>query len=136
MTTHHRAGRVPIPATAFSHDLRSRGKRPRQENEAHLKFIRTLPCLVCGTRKDVQAAHIRAPSPGYGKRATGMGERPADCWVLPVCAADHCEQHRMAELAFWLARGIVDPFKVALSLFAHTGDDEAAELVIRLARAK
>lgn len=132
-TPTHRAGRIPIPATAFSHDLRSRAKRPRQEMREHLKFIRSLPCLVCGTRKDVQAAHIRAAHAGYGKRSTGAGEKPSDCWVLPVCAEHHAEQHLLPELTFWSNRKI-DPFAVALALFAASGDDERAELIIRKAR--
>jgi hypothetical protein len=39
MTESYRASRVPIPTTAFSRDLRSRKKRPRQEMRDHLKFI-------------------------------------------------------------------------------------------------
>jgi hypothetical protein len=128
----HRAGRIPLHPEAFSHDLRSRSKRPRQENQAHLKFIRGLPCLVCGTRKDIQAAHIRAPSVAYGKRHTGKGEKPSDVWALPVCAEHHRQQHLVNELSFWKCVGI-DPLAIALALFAATGDDERAELVVKLA---
>lgn len=132
MTHPHRAGRIPIHPEAFSHDLRSRHRRPRQENVAHLKFIRALPCLICGTRKDVQAAHVRAPSPGYGKRATGFGERPADHWTLPICSAHHAAQHTGSEMAFWTRYGI-DPFATALALFAATGNEEGGELIVKLA---
>lgn len=132
MTIPHRAARIPLHPEAFSHDLRSRSKRPRQESQAHLKFIRGLPCLVCGTRKRVEAAHIRSGSAAYGKRRTGLGEKPADHFVLPLCAADHDEQHSRNEMAFWTAKGI-DPFAVALALFACSGDDERAELIIKQA---
>jgi hypothetical protein len=126
----HRAGRIPIHPEAFSHDLRSRSKRPRQEMREHLNFIRGLRCLICGTRKDVEAAHIRAASPAYGKRSTGVGEKPSDTFTLPLCRAHHAEQHRCAELTFWKHHNI-DPFAVALSLFAASGDEERAELIIR-----
>ncbi len=130
----HRAGRIPLHPEAFSHDLRSRSKRPRQESQAQLKFIRSLPCLICGTRKNVQAAHIRAPSVAYGKRATGAGEKSSAVWTLPLCAEDHHRQHQGNEMAFWNLYGI-DPLKIALALFAATGDDDRAELIVRNARA-
>lgn len=126
----HRAGRIPLHPEAFSHDLRSRSKRPRQEMREHLAFIRGLPCLVCGTRKGVQAAHIRSGSAAYGKRHTGKGEKPSDCWCLPLCAEHHNDQHRGYELAFWHLK-LIDPFAVALALFAATSDDERAELIIK-----
>jgi hypothetical protein len=127
----NKAARIPIHPEAFSHDLRSRSKRPRQEMREHLKFIRGLPCLLCGTRKDVQAAHIRAASPAYGKRSTGMAEKSNDCWTLPLCREHHSDQHWMRELEFWASYNINDPFAVALGLFAASGDDERAELIIR-----
>jgi hypothetical protein len=133
--THHRAGRIPIPATAFSHDLHGRHKRPRQEMRDHLKFIRGLRCLVCPSRNwlNIQAAHIRAASPAYGKRSTGLAEKSSDQWTLPLCANHHAEQHQGNELAFWARYGI-DPFAVALALFGASGDDEAAELIVRQAQ--
>lgn len=131
----YRAGRVPIHPEAFSRDLRSRGKHPRARSGQHLTFIRTLPCLICGSRRNTQAAHIRAANPIYGKRHTGLGEKPSDRFCLPCCSDCHHEQHQGNELAFWQAHGI-DPFQVAAALFACSGDEEAAELVIRMARAK
>lgn len=128
----HRAGRIPLHPEAFSHDLRSRSKRPRQESQAHLKFMRGLPCLVCGTRKDVLAAHIRSSSSTYGKRSTGMQEKSSDCWTLPLCSGHHEEQHRGNEMDFW-RKYMIDPFAIALALFAATGDDERAELIIKQA---
>jgi hypothetical protein len=133
MTILHRAGRVPIDREAFSRDLGIRRKRPRIENAAHLKFIRSLPCLICGTHRDVQAAHIRAANPHYGKRGTGLGEKSADHWTVPLCVGHHCLQHRSNEMEYWTMQAI-DPFKVALALFASSGDEEAGELIIKEAR--
>jgi hypothetical protein len=133
MSTTIRAGRVPIDPQAFSHDLGLRRKRPRVEAAAHLKFIRSLPCLVCGSRKDTQAAHIRARSPAYGKRGTGKGEKPDDKFTLPLCAEHHRQQHLVNEMRFWNLLG-VDPFALALALFAASGDDDAAEVILREAR--
>lgn len=132
MTNAYRAGRIEIPKTAFSHDLRSRHKRPRQEMRDHLKFIRSLPCLICGTRRNVQAAHIRSASPAYGKRSTGAGEKPDDKFTLPLCAHHHQSQHCLSEMYFWKSHHI-DPFAVALALYGASGDDEAADLIVKQA---
>lgn len=130
----HQAARILAPLTAFAHDLGLRRKRPRIENAQHLKFIRSLPCLVPGcSRRDVEAAHIRMASPAYGKRHTGLAEKPADHWVLPLCLGHHAMQHKVGEQEFWTWAS-VDPFPVALALFACSGDEDAGDLIIREAK--
>ena len=64
---------------------------------AHLKWIRTRFCEAilsggCGGR--VEAAHVRTGTDG------GMGMKPSDCWVIPLCTEHHREQHRIGEAAF------------------------------------
>lgn len=94
-----------------------RQREPRVEDPAHLAYLRTLPCLVCG-RGPSDPAHIRAPAPHYGKRYTGKGEKPDDKWVLPLCRHHHDAQHRESELGWWAGMGIADPFAVAVALYA------------------
>ena len=53
----------------------------------HLAFIRSLPCLVCGSRRNVEAAHF----PG----ARGMGQKRSDFETGPLCRIHHAEQHRI-----------------------------------------
>lgn len=93
-------------------------RQPRIEDAAHLAFVRTLPCLVCGRPGPNDPAHIRAAAPHYGKRYTGMGEKPDDKWVLPLCRSHHDAQHRESELGWWAGMGIPDPFAVAVALYA------------------
>jgi hypothetical protein len=104
-------------------------KRPRIKNEKHLDFIRSLPCVCCGNNIQTEAAHIRMVNQYYGKETTGMQTKPDDKWTLPLCGEHHREQHRGNELAFW-RRYNVDPFILALTLYAHSGDVDTAELVI------
>jgi uncharacterized protein DUF968 len=92
-----------------------RQKQPRQRNEKHLAFIRSLPCCICGDDTGTEAAHIRTGHIGHGKPITGMQEKPSDAWCLPLCNAHHREQHTMAELSFWKKYGI-DPFMLAITL--------------------
>jgi hypothetical protein len=126
------AFRIVTSPEAFTGAQSIKRKRPRVESAAHLKFIRSLPCCVCGSR-NVEAAHIRMASPVHGKRDTGIGQKADDRWTLPLCTAHHREQHEGSEAAFWAAKGI-DPFMLALVLWGSTDDTEAAELAITRAR--
>lgn len=91
-------------------------RQPRVEDPAHLAAIRRLPCIVCRKPGPNDAAHIRSGSLFYNKRRTGFGEKPDDKWTLPLCRADHDEQHRGNELVFWRRHGI-NPFREAIRLY-------------------
>lgn len=125
------AYKIERPATAFA--LSAGKKRPREKHDDHLQFIRQLPCLCCGTRRNIEAAHVRYGDQTYGKRETGAGERPSDIWCVPMCTDHHRAQHAVNERQFWIARGI-DPLKVASAIYALSGDDVAAEMIIAKAR--
>lgn len=124
------------PPTAFSLSPGTK-KRPRDKNDRHLKFIRSLPCAICGTHKHVEAAHLRMGARAYGKPETPMGVRPDDKWSTPLCAFHHRTgpdaQHTMGEEQFW-ARHRINPFILATSLWAASGDDEAADQIITTTR--
>lgn len=126
------ATRILRPATAFSKSPIGKQKRPRRENEAHLKWVRTLPCLLTGKRP-VEAAHIRYPDPRYGKMETGMGQKSHDHWTVPLSPEKHREQHTQNEREFWLKHG-VDPVAVAAALWSSSGDDAVAEIILQEAR--
>jgi hypothetical protein len=111
-----------------------RFRRPREKNDNHLHFIRSLPCASCivaGRTDDTstEAAHLRTGNLEYGKRSTGLAEKPHDMWVLPLCGRCHRAQHSANEINFWANLGI-DPFRLALSLFAASGDHELAHEVL------
>ena len=113
----------------------SRLKRPREEKPDHLTFIRSLPCAVCYGFKcgPSEAAHVRAENLCYAKRNSGLGAKPDDSWAVPLCHAHHMEQHAGNEMNFW-AEYQIDPFILALALWKHTGDLEAALIVLENAR--
>ena len=91
-----------------------RQRQPRKKNAKHLDYIRSLPCAICGGI-DTEAAHIRSGNLGWGKRSTGMAEKPDDKWCVPLCNEHHREQHESSEMAFWHKYGI-DPFMLAITL--------------------
>ena len=69
-------------------------KTPKFRSEKHLKFVRSLPCMVCACMPS-QAAHIRMFTDG------GTSLKPSDHYTVPLCHKCHQEQHRIGELAFW-----------------------------------
>jgi hypothetical protein len=130
--------RIVRPTTAFS-VASTKQRRPREQDPKHLVFIRSLKCCICGIRNP-EAAHIRSSSDVHGKRETGGGEKPSDKWVVPLCRVHHDEQHAAkkrddatSELTWWVSKRI-DPFGLALSLYAHSGDDELAESILNANR--
>lgn len=124
--------RISRPDSAFQ--LSGGGKkRPRQQAGFHLAFIRVLPCLchadgACSG--PIEAAHVRLGALRAGKRATGMAEKPSDCWTLPLCRRHHADQHRHGEAAWWEARRI-DPLATAAFLWIASGDAEAGKEIVR-----
>jgi hypothetical protein len=92
-----------------------RQRQPRERDNKHLDYIRSLPCCICGDDTTVEAAHIRTGALEYGKPYTGKAEKPSDKWTLPVCGVHHREQHTMNEMAFWAKYGI-NPFLLAMTL--------------------
>lgn len=105
-------------------------RRPRQHNEAHLKFVRGLPCIVCLDNTATEAAHVRMADTRADKRMVGLQEKPDDCWTLPLCGDHHRVQHEMTEKKFW-DFGVVDPIFICLALYRVSGDHEAGERIIR-----
>jgi hypothetical protein len=91
-----------------------RQREPRERDERHLDYIRSLACCICGNDTATEAAHIRTASLANGKLHTGMSEKPSDKWSVPLCNKHHREQHSMSEMAFWKKYGI-DPFMLALN---------------------
>jgi hypothetical protein len=127
-----RGYQINRPDTAFSRG-QPRRRRPRQRAEQHLKWVRTLPCVICGKRGNIHAAHLRAASLQFGKFAVGINEKPDDCWTNPLCAEHHLfdeeAQHQGSELEFW-KRHEINPFALALALWRASGDDEVGFLII------
>lgn len=74
----------------------------------HGKWIRSLPCMICGRPRHVAAAHVRKGTDG----ATGV--KPSDFYENPLCDGDldegrffgcHNRQHKMGEVTFWNMHG-------------------------------
>lgn len=123
------AQRIIRPATAFS-VASTKQRRPRERNEQHLAFIRRLNCCICG-KGNPDPAHIRSANAVYGKRETGGAEKASDKWTVPLCRHHHDQQHAAGNELTWWASKRVDPFGLALALYAATGDEEIADGILK-----
>lgn len=103
-------------------------RNPRQKNNGHLDFIRGLPCCVCGDNTSTEAAHVRMPDPTIAKPLTGIAIKPDDKFTVPLCGRHHRAQHQTKERMFWDWWG-TDPVKLALALYAVSGDHELGERI-------
>lgn len=110
-----------------------RQRAPRQKIEAHLQYLRGLPCLVCGNDIETEAAHIRMSDARVAKVNAGVGQKADDFFCVPLCGRHHREQHETgSEPKFWRYIGI-DPILYALRLWSVTGNHEMGCAVIRAA---
>jgi hypothetical protein len=113
--------------------LQRRKLREVTERDAvYLGLVRSCPCLKCGMDPCGEASHCRLQSAAHGKRG-GIGKKPADKWVLPLCAACHRQDndalHQVGEALFWHILGL-DPLLVAERLYAARGDTVAMRAVV------
>jgi hypothetical protein len=101
-------------------------KQKRIRDRAHLNFIKTLPCCMCGAPQS-DPAHIRLGTDG------GTGLKPSDNYVLPLCRPCHQEEHRGSR-TFW-AKAKRDPLGLANALYILTGQETACiEQIVRFRR--
>ena len=101
----------------------------RAKHEAHLRYIRSLPCCICGDNTATEAAHVRMTDRRVGKINPGMGQKPDDSWTVPLCGHHHRDQHLIEEAEFW-GTFQIDPIFLALALWQATGDHETGCRII------
>ncbi len=90
-------------------------RQPRLKTPLFLEAVAGLPSVISG-REPCQACHIRYADIRFNKRSTGKGEKPSDCWVVPMTPIEHAEQNGGNEQMFWYVRGI-DPTAIANELY-------------------
>ena len=85
----------------------------RVRDKAHVKYVSTQPCLVCG-RQPADAHHLRfAQHPALGRKVS-------DEFTVPLCRGHHRELHRCGNEAEWWKNSGVDPLTIASTLWART----------------
>jgi hypothetical protein len=89
------------------------GIERRLRDKAHLMFVATQPCVICG-RQPSQAHHLTFCQ----KR--GLSLKVSDEFTVPLCALHHDGLHRGGpERAWWQTKGI-DPEPIASELWGKS----------------
>jgi hypothetical protein len=127
----HRLAPADAPGTLFKRPAppkrTPRERLPHRNNTDHLEAIRQCPCLACGRDPCGEAAHVR-----MGTHA-GMGRKPEDRWVTPLCRACHADQHEIGELTFWHSLDL-PPLTIAAALYRASPNVEAMRAMVFVAR--
>jgi DNA recombination protein Rad52 len=85
----------------------------RIRDELHLKYIASLPCLVCG-RAPSQAHHLRFA------QSRAMGKKVSDEWVVPLCTIHHRAIHKVGSEEAWWQEHHIDALTEAEKLWRVT----------------
>jgi hypothetical protein len=89
------------------------GAPRRYRDKAHLTFVASQPCLLCG-RCPTDPHHVRFAQ----KRA--LGRKVSDEFTVPLCRSHHRELHRSGREYLWWQNVRIDPLKVARKLWKRT----------------
>jgi hypothetical protein len=85
----------------------------RYRDRAHLEFVSSQPCLLCG-RRPTDAHHLRFAQP------RALGRRVSDEFAVPLCRIHHRVLHSRGDEAAWWKAVKFDPVIVARQLWDYT----------------
>jgi hypothetical protein len=104
---------VQLPAHEPGRLLIERTMRRREP--AHLRFVASQPCLICG-RTPSDAHHLKFAQP------RALGRKVSDEFTVPLCRVHHRQLHHSgSEVRWWEAMvGDVDPLKIAKGLWEES----------------
>ena len=89
------------------------GEPKRLRDKAHLKFVASQPCLICG-RQPADPHHLRFAQP----RAIGM--KVSDEFTVPLCRGHHRQLHQVGNEQGWWEGYKVFPLEIARGLWEQT----------------
>jgi hypothetical protein len=89
------------------------GEPRRYRDKAHLEFVASQPCVICG-RKPSDPHHLR-----FAQRRA-LGRRVSDEFTVPLCRVHHREAHRSRNERAWWRRIGINPLKIAEMLWRKT----------------
>jgi hypothetical protein len=86
------------------------GEPKRIREKAHLRFVASHPCLVCG-RQPADPHHLRFAQP----RALGM--KVSDEFTVPLCREHHRQLHHAGNEVAWWHNVNIKPLPIAKALW-------------------
>ncbi|HEV2161863.1 MAG TPA: DUF968 domain-containing protein, partial [Stellaceae bacterium] len=85
----------------------------RLRDPAHLKYVASLPCLICG-RTPAHAHHLRFA------QLRSLGSKPSDEWTVPLCPIHHRSLHDAGREEEWWQAKEIDAKAEAERLWTET----------------
>jgi DNA recombination protein Rad52 len=85
----------------------------RLRDKAHLKFVASQPCLICG-RQPSDPHHLRFAQP----RALGL--KVSDVFTVPLCRGHHRQLHQAGKEEDWWKTFKVNALEIATSLWEQS----------------
>ncbi len=92
----------------------------RLRDKAHLKFVASQPCLICG-RQPSDPHHLRFAQP----RAIGL--KVSDEFTVPLCRGHHRQLHQAGNELTWWQKLNLKPLEVAKGLWEQTRPKSVTE---------
>ena len=91
----------------------------RLRDKAHLKFVASQSCLVCG-RQPSDPHHLRFA------QARAIGLKVSDEFTVPLCRGHHRELHQAGNEPAWWEKLNIKPLEVANGLWEQTHPSSGA----------
>ena len=89
------------------------GEPKRLRDKAHLKFVASQPCLVCG-RQPCDPHHLRFAQP------RAMGLKVSDEFTVPLCRGHHRQLHQAGNEEAWWENLRINALETAKDLWVQT----------------
>jgi DNA recombination protein Rad52 len=105
----------------------------RLRDKAHLKFVASQPCLICG-RQPSDPHHLRFAQP------RGIGLKVSDEFTVPLCRGHHRQLHQAGNEVAWWENLRIDSVAIAKGLWRQTHtkevDPQAQSMTINITETK
>jgi hypothetical protein len=89
------------------------GEVRRLRDKAHLQFVASQPCLICG-RSPADAHHLKFTQP------RAMGRKVSDEFTVPLCRTHHRDNHRFGDEKVWWSKQAIDPAGISQKLWVSS----------------
>jgi hypothetical protein len=103
----------PVTADAIDKSRLTFSEPRRIRDRAHLKFLATQPCLICG-RRPSDPHHL-----GFTQHRA-LSRKVSDEFTVPLCRGHHREVHRCGDEGAWWKKAAIDPVPRARTLWLKT----------------
>jgi len=110
-----------LPPASIDKSALTFAEPKRLRDKAHLRFVASQPCLVCG-RQPCDPHHLRFAQP----RALGL--KVSDEFTVPLCRNHHRELHQAGNELSWWHNLNIKPLPIAKTLW-----DESRTMIVQKA---